>query len=272
MDVGTVNGKATPAEHAPLTKDDDGPEALGDYNYVSVVGMLLYLSGHSRPDIAYAVNCCARYMFHAKHSLKKALKRIGRYLKTTRNRGLVLNPVCGHDGVADILQVDDYPDADFAGMYGYEQPTDPASAKSRTGFIINVANCPVLWLSKLQTETALRTMESKIVSLSHSCKELFPMMDMVAVLGPAIGIPAGPTTMRVSIHEDNAGALILAQKLPPEYTPRSKHYHTKTIWFREEVVKCGIKLLKIPTVGQQGDLLNTCRERLWVGEVFGDSQ
>ena len=62
--------------------------------------------------------------------------RIGRYLKATRDRGLVINPVCNSNGVADMLQIDNYPDADFAGMYGYEKPTDPASAKSRTGFTI----------------------------------------------------------------------------------------------------------------------------------------
>ena len=60
--------------------------------------------------------------------------------------------------------------------------------------------------------------------------------------------------MRVSVHEDDADALILAQKLPPEYMPRSKHYHTKTIWFREECVKGGIKLLKFETIEQLGDL------------------
>ena len=48
--------------------------------------------------------------------------------------------------------------------------------------------------------------------------------------------------------------MILAQKLPPEYTPRSKHYHTKTIWFREECVKRGIKLLNIETIEQLGNL------------------
>ena len=181
LDVGTVNGKATPALHAPLTKDEKGPEASGEFNYASVVGMLLYLSGHSRPDIAYAVNCTARYMFCPRRSHEEALKRIGRYLKATRNRGLVLNPICGSDGVADVLQIDNYPDADFAGLYGYEEPTNPASTKSRTGFVITVAECPVLWLSKLQTETALSTMEAEIVALSHSCKELFPVMDMADI-------------------------------------------------------------------------------------------
>ena len=254
LDVGMINGKATPAEHAPLTRDADGPPAKGDYHYASVVGMLLYLSGHSRPDIAYAVNCAARYMFNPWRSHEEALKRIGRYLKSTREKGLIINPVCGKDGVADVLKIANYPDADFVGLFGFEKPTDPASAKSRTGFTILVAEVPVLWISKLQTETALSTMEAEIVALSHSCKELFPVMEIVGSVGPAFGIPVGTTEMNVSIHEDNAGALILAQKLPPEYTPRSKYYHIKTIWFREEVVKRGIKLLKIETVEQLGDI------------------
>ena len=110
--------------------------------------MLLYLSGHTRPDIAYAVNCCARYMFNPHHSHEVALKRIGRYLKATREKGLILNP-------CKELRIDDYPDADFAGLYGHEKASDPVSVKSRTGFVINVANCPVLWMSKLQTETCL---------------------------------------------------------------------------------------------------------------------
>ena len=79
-------------------------------------------------------------------------------------------------------------------------------------------------------------------------------MDLVSRLGPAVGLDGGETNMNVSIHEDNAGALILAQTLPPQYTPRSKHYHIKTVWFREEIVKRGINLVKIETVEQLGDI------------------
>ena len=132
LDVGTINGKSTPAEHAPLVKDVDGPDALRNYSYSSVVGMLLYLAGHSRPEIAYAVNQCARYTFCPKKSHEEALKRIGRYLKATRDRGLVLNPS------GEILKIDAYPDADFAGLHGHEKPTDPASVKSRTGYVITL--------------------------------------------------------------------------------------------------------------------------------------
>ncbi len=146
--------KWTPAESKPLVKDADGEPISGDFSYSSVVGMLLYLAGHSRPDIAYAVNCAVRYMFCPKHSHEVALKRIGRYLKATRDQGLVLNP-------SDMLKIDCYPDADFARMYGHELPTDPSFVKSRTGYTITVADCPVVWQSKLQTETATSTMEAE---------------------------------------------------------------------------------------------------------------
>ncbi len=152
------------------------------------------------------------------------------------------------------LKIDCYPDADFAGMYGHEDSSDPSCVKSRTGFVITVANCPVLWQSKLQTETALSTMEAEVIALAHCCRELFPIMDMVSLLGTKVGLPVSGTTMNVSIHEDNAGALVLAETLPPQFTPRSKHYAIKTIWFREQIVLREIRLFKIDTVEQLGDM------------------
>jgi hypothetical protein len=151
------------------------------------------------------------------------------------------------------LKIDCYPDADFSGMYGYENSSDPSCVKSRTGFVITVTNCPVLWQSKLQTETALSAMEAEIIAPAHCCQELFPIMDMVSLLGTKVGLPVSGATMKVSIHEDNAGALILAETLPPQFTLRSKHYAIKTIWFREQIVLRGIRPVKIDTVEQLGD-------------------
>ena len=122
------------------------------------------------------------------------------------------------------------------------------------GYVINVGDCPVMWKSKLQRETALSTMEAKIVVLAHSCRELFPIMDMVESMSKVFGLSNPKTSIQVSIHEDNAGALVLAETLPPQFTRRSKHYHTKTICFREEIVKRGIALCKIESVQQLGDL------------------
>jgi hypothetical protein len=59
LDDGLVQGKYTPSESKPLVKDLNGEAASGAFSYSSVVGMLLYLSGHTRPDITLIVNSCA---------------------------------------------------------------------------------------------------------------------------------------------------------------------------------------------------------------------
>ena len=78
-------------------------------------------------------------MFCPKHLHELALKRIGCYLKQASDQGMIMSPS------SDVCKIDAYPDADFAGMYGHEEHTDPACAKSCTGFIITFAECPVLW-------------------------------------------------------------------------------------------------------------------------------
>ena len=67
--------------------------------------------------------------------------------------------------------VDCYADADFAGLWGHEDPQDPICARSRTGFVVTFANCPLLWVSKIQIEIALSTLYSEYVAFSHSVRE-----------------------------------------------------------------------------------------------------
>ena len=47
LDDGYAQGKHTPAKTKPLVKDKDGAAASEGFSYSSVVGMLLYLSGHT---------------------------------------------------------------------------------------------------------------------------------------------------------------------------------------------------------------------------------
>ncbi len=131
----------------------------------------------------------------------------------------------------NLVKIDSFLDADFAGMYVHEGIDDPVCVKSRTRYVIMVANCPIMWQSKLQSETALSTMEADIVVLAHSCCMLFSIMDRVSIMGKAIDLPVGNTIIQVSIHEDNARSLVLAKTLPPQFTSQSKHYHVKTVWF-----------------------------------------
>eukprot|EP00804_Cyclotella_cryptica_P004223 CCRYP_014576-RB/>CCRYP_014576-RB protein AED:0.41 eAED:0.41 QI:0/-1/0/1/-1/0/1/0/91 len=79
-------------------------------------------------------------------------------------------------------------------------------------------------------------------------------MDMVSLLGTKVGLPVSGAMMNVLIHKDNAGALVLAETLLPQLTPRRKHYAIKTNWFREQIVLRGIRLFKIDTVEQLEDM------------------
>jgi hypothetical protein len=99
--------KYTPADPVPLRKDEFGASCVEGWSYASVVGMMMYLSSNSRPDIAFAVHQCARFTHCPKKSHETALKRVARYLKATRTRGMRIQPT-------NDLRLDLFVDADFA--------------------------------------------------------------------------------------------------------------------------------------------------------------
>ncbi len=57
-------------------------------------------------------------------------------------------------------------------------------------------------------------MEAEIINQTHSCHNLFSIVNGVSIMGKVIGLPVGNTTIQVLIHKDNAGAFILAKPLP----------------------------------------------------------
>jgi len=87
--------KPTPAALKPLGKDEDGPDRQESWSYASVVGMMMYLSVNSRPDIAFAVHQCAQFTHCPKHSHEVALKQIARYLKGMAEHGMIIKPTFG---------------------------------------------------------------------------------------------------------------------------------------------------------------------------------
>ena len=63
-----------------------------------------------------------------------------------QDEGLVLKPT--HND----LHVDCFVDADFAGLWPYKDKQDQSGVKSCTSFAICIANCPIVWTSKLQPD------------------------------------------------------------------------------------------------------------------------
>ncbi|KAI2494285.1 hypothetical protein MHU86_20262 [Fragilaria crotonensis] len=104
------NSNWTPAGQAALGIDPDGPPMQESWSYRSVVGMLLYLSTNTRPDIAFAVSQVARFSHNPKKSHASAIKTIVRYLQRTYDKGMIVKPT-------GDLTLDCYVDADFAGLH-----------------------------------------------------------------------------------------------------------------------------------------------------------
>jgi transposase InsO family protein len=247
------NAKPTPcsADGKPLGTDPNGPIAKEDWSYPSVIGMLLYLAGNSRPDIAFATHQCGRFSHSPKASHEAAIIRICRYLKGTRDQGLILKP--GSD-----LKVDCFVDADFGGLFGVEDPNDPICAKSRTGYVIMLAGCPLVWTSKLQTTIALSTQNAEYVALSQSLRDLVPIREMLLDLAGTLNIGTDiPIVTQSKAFEDNAAALQFA--LSGKLTPQNKHIATKYHWFRSHIRSDSnpdgwLQIEKVDTCNQAADI------------------
>ena len=108
------------------------------------------------------------------------------------------------------LTVDCFVDADFAGQWNVENPEDPLCVKSRMGYVLLVGNCPVQWVSKLQSEISVSMMEAEYISLSMAMQDLILLRTLVDEMKDLIGASMLPCRTYSKVFEDNNGALILA--------------------------------------------------------------
>ena len=258
------NGCDTPATVDPLHADKDGAPFAETWRYDSIIGMLMYLAGNTRPDIAYAVHQAARFTHGARNSHASGIKRILRYLQKTKKEGLILRPQ------AD-LRVDCYVDADFGGLFSVEDKQDPVSVKSRTGYVILYRGAPLLWVSKMQTQIALSTMEAEYIALSQSMRDLIPIREVLKEIMTVVfertatiayhshskafeDANEGTILYNIpqsTVFEDNEACLKFARM--PKLTPRTKHIGVPYHWFRTQVENLEIHIERVDTTMQLGD-------------------
>jgi hypothetical protein len=130
---------------------------------------------------------------------------------------------------------------------------DPSTAKSRSGYVILYAGCPIAWTSKLQTIIALSSCEAEYVALSESLRDTIPLMNLINEFKQH-GFEVINKEPRVycKAFEDNSGALELARL--PKMRPRTKHINVRFHHFREHVRLGLIKVFPISTDQQLADI------------------
>jgi len=89
---------------------DDMPlHDKASFHYRRIIGKLNYLEKSTRSDITYTTHQCARFSANPRQPHANAVKWLGRYLKGTRDKGMILKPTRTSFGI--------YVDADFAGNW-----------------------------------------------------------------------------------------------------------------------------------------------------------
>ena len=212
----------------------------------------MYLAGNAHPEIQFATHQCARFTHSPRHPHSEAIKRIGRYLKgiIDKNHGLKFKPT-------DDLSLDCHVDADFAGLWSYEDDQDPVCGCSRTGYVMSLGGCPIHWTSKLQQETALSTTEAEYIALAQALREFIPLRRAYEEMMSAFGFDKNPAVFKSRIFEDNNGAISTAST--PKMTPRTKHiavkYHfVKGYFGKTRNPDHPFEIVKIDTLEQNADI------------------
>jgi len=249
MNGADIKVKKTPMKSSVILKRHSSSEPHDDsFHYRSVVGMLNYLEKATRSDISYATHQCARFVENPKKEHADAIRWLARYLKGTSDKGTIFKP-----DKSKGLEV--FVDADFAGNWDkLEAPFDRDTARSRHGYIIRYAGCPILWKSQMQAQISLSTTEAEYVGLSQALKEAIPVMELLKEMkkhGFKVGDPKAKVHCKV--FEDNSGAIELAKN--PKYRPRTKHLNVRWHHFRDYVERGEISIHYIESENQPADYL-----------------
>jgi hypothetical protein len=205
--------------------------------YAHLNGRLLYLAMNTRPDIAFAVARLTQYTIKLNSQCWAALKRLIRYLKGTRTKGIIYdaqpNLVTTDD---DICHIKGYTDSDWAG--------DTSICKLISGYLFLGSEGPIAWGFNKQPIVVLSTCEAEYIAASDVAREITWLRNLLAEIDSF----SAPVTSLSQSYEpnylspilmamDNQGAIALA--ILGSQNRRIRHINVRYHYIRD-CVKSGI--------------------------------
>ncbi|KAK9942775.1 hypothetical protein M0R45_008423 [Rubus argutus] len=173
---------------------------ISQIEYARIIGSLMYLTNCTRPDLAHSVNRLSRYTSNPGRNHWKAIVRVLRYLKYTKNYGL------HYTRYPSVLE--GYSDANWI--------SDSKDSKSTSGYIFTLGGAAVSWKSNKQTCISKSTMESEIIALEKAGEEAEWLRSFLE------DIPNWPKPVpAICIHCDSQSAIGRAQS--KNYNGKSRH-------------------------------------------------
>ncbi|KAI2502403.1 hypothetical protein MHU86_12060 [Fragilaria crotonensis] len=231
-------------------------ETAAGFSYRSVLGALIYAYVVARPDIGYAVTTLARFSDHPAKVHYDALRRVARYLRMTKNWGLLywrnkFLATLPH-GDFQILTPDptlpDFPQPhssiELAGYVDAAHATDLVTRRSITGLVFMFCGGPLAYKSKIQSTVSTSSTEAEFLAAVHAAKIAKYLRSILSELGYP---QQGPTTL----FEDNAAAILMVNASRP--TPRARHIDIQHFALQEWKAANEIVLSHIPGVVNSAD-------------------
>ena len=234
-DCNPVSVPSNPSNRVNATMSPKTEEERREMEKVPIreaVGSLMYLTGMTRGDIAYAVNQVAHFVSNPGRGHWEAIKQILAYLAGTIHYGISF----GGERMKPESPLIAYSDADLA--------ADLIKRKSTTGVCVFFHGGLVSWGSKRQRATALSTAESEFYAASDCSRDVIWFRAVLAELGIEIGT--------VPIYCDSNCARSIIED--PENHKKIKHIDIKYFFVREQQELKTLKMTAVSTKLQIADI------------------
>ena len=213
----------------------DSPILENKTLFREIIGSLIYLMSCTRPDISFIVNKLAQNMQNPSVAYLNAAKDVLRYLKGTKNFGLIFKKqkLDGPSG----LEINGYSDSNW-GM--------SSDRKSTTGYCFRLLDSALVsWKTKKQPTVALSTCEAEFMALTSAVQEaLYLKQLLIDILG--VG------SINATILADNMGAIELSKN--PVSHQRSKHIDIKFHFIRSHIENRSVNIKYIKSDDNMADV------------------
>jgi hypothetical protein len=214
--------------------------------YHSTVMKAAYLANQTRPDISFTVNTLSQFQKNCNEHDWKALMRLLRYLKGTRDVGLFYSK--DHNPLATLHSNDDLDGPDWYTPVALADAShaQEVGRKSRSAHIVMMAGAATCWFSKKQPVVAISSTEAEHYALSEAVKEVLWARQLCREVGMKL---IGPTV----VLQDNQSTIAIA--LNPIQHQRVKHMDVRVHFLRDHLEKEDITLAWCPTEDMIADVL-----------------
>lgn len=205
-------------------------------DYRSAIGSLNYLSQCTRPDITYVVGKLSQHLENPNESHWCAFKRVLRYLKGSKDYGILYQPNSGHDIVG-------YTDSSWA---------EDEESLSTSGYNFQAGSGLVSWRSKKLGGPSSSSTEAEYRVYLSASQEAQWLRKLTFDI-------YGEVPEKTQIWSDNQGAIQLAKN--PVFHSRTKHIGVHFNFTKDLIVNKEISITYMPTEEMVADIFTKALDR-----------